>query len=251
MAVIESREAEFAEATNNALTRMRDRAQRGRFQQFIRDMGPFADQAKGQLFQDLWAWWESGLKRGGYFVEFGAASGVKLSNTYLLEKSAGWDGILAEPHPKFQASLAANRSCFMTDKCVYSVTGQRLKFLAVRYGELSRLADVSPDDEHEKQGKRSAGSEVEVETISLDDLLETAKAPKLIDYMSVDTEGSEYEILSAFDFERWKVRLLTVEHNRTSAREKLYKLLTDNSYRRQWEEFSRFDDWYVLDEPNK
>ena len=170
-------------ATTDALARMQGGEQRARFKSFIRDMAPFASEAKGQLFQDLWAWWESDLKRAGYSVEFGAASGVKFSNTYLLEKSAGWNGIVAEPHPKFQSSLAATRECFKTDKWVYSATGERLKFLAVRYGELSRLMDVSPEDEHEKKGKRLLAEEDEVETISLDDLLALAKAPETIDYM--------------------------------------------------------------------
>jgi len=75
MPPIRDRAAEFARATESALEQMPEGHDRARFQKFAREVAPFADQAKAQLFQDLWAWWESGLKRGGYFVEFGAASG--------------------------------------------------------------------------------------------------------------------------------------------------------------------------------
>lgn len=239
---------EFTQMAESAMTKMAIDEQRSEFENFFSQMLIFADESKSQLFQDLWAWWESGCKKEGYFVEFGAASGVKLSNTYMLEKIAGWKGILAEPHPKFQASIAAHRSCFKTDKCVFSSSGKKLKFLAVPYGELSRLADIDPDDSHEKKGKRQQASEVEVETISLADLLDLAEAPSEIDYMSVDTEGSEYEILSAFDFKSRRIRFISVEHNRTPARERIFTLLSSNGYRRKWEDFSRFDDWYVLDD---
>jgi len=78
-------------------------------------------------------------------------------------------------------------------------------------------------------------------TESLDDLLNRLKAPREIDYLSVDTEGSEYEILLTFPFDRWNVRLLTVEHNFSDTRTKLRFLLESHGYKcteAQW------DDWY-------
>ena len=55
------------------------------------------DLSKAQIFQDIFVLFMTNEKKGGYFVEFGATNGVTLSNTYLLEKSFGWEGILAEP----------------------------------------------------------------------------------------------------------------------------------------------------------
>lgn len=208
-----------------------------------------ARRSKGQLFQDLWVLWETNWKRDGYFVEFGAASGVNLSNTYMLEKEFGWTGILAEPNPDFHAQLNENRSCRIVTDCVYSTTGETLRFLATPMGEVSRLADVVPDDVHERDGLRSAAGtrDIEVTTISLNDLLLQADAPREIDFLSIDTEGSELDILANFDFTRWAVRLICVEHNFTPLRGALHDLLVANGYRRKWTEFTRFDDWYVLD----
>jgi hypothetical protein len=84
-----------------------------------------------------------------------------------------------------------------------------------------------------------------VESISLSDLLALHKAPQKIDYLSVDTEGSELEILSNFDF-NISIDIITVEHNyHQSNRERIRLLLTSKGYERILEKFSSWDDWYV------
>ena len=77
-------------------------------------------------------------------------------------------------------------------------------------------------------------------------MLETYQAPKTIDYLSIDTEGSEYEILKAFDFDKYKFRVITCEHNFTSMREKIYDLLISKGYQRKLTSISRVDDWYIF-----
>ena len=77
------------------------------------------------------------------------------------------------------------------------------------------------------------------------DLLEKYNAPKYIDYLSIDTEGSEYEILKNFDFEKYVFKIITIEHNYTSMRDKIFTLLTSKGYKRKYENLSQFDDWYV------
>ena len=84
-----------------------------------------------------------------------------------------------------------------------------------------------------------------VETISLVDLLKKYNAPKHIDYLSIDTEGSEFDILENFDFNTYSFSVITCEHNYTPMRDKIYDLLTSKGYERKLTEVSRWDDWYI------
>ena len=205
---------------------------------------PRVREAEGQLFQDLWALYELDEKRGGYFVEFGATNGVTMSNSRILERHYGWTGILAEPNPDFHPRLGRERTCHISHKCVYSRSGETMRFLCTEKGMFSRLAEIDPGD-HNEATMRANHRAVQVQTISLDDLLAEHAAPDEIDYISVDTEGSELEILRAFDFDRRHVSLFTIEHNFTPLRGAIHDLMTDRGYVRRFPEYTRFDDWYV------
>lgn len=196
-----------------------------------------------QIFQDYWVLFECGAKRDGYFVEFGAADGLELSNTLLLEQRFGWRGLLAEPNPANQEALRRNRTCAVSDDCVWSESGHQLEF--VQDGYLSTIAEF----EQEKSGRATA-NRVLVNTISLNDLLVKFNAPRNIDFLSIDTEGSEFEILSHFDFDRFNIYCIAVEHNYGPRRQDLFDLLSAQGYRRNFEAISRWDDWYVRDSRN-
>lgn len=203
--------------------------------------------SNSQILQDLWVLYMLSEKRDGYFVEFGACDGSLLSNTKLLEESYGWTGILAEPNPVWQTDLAANRKAEISNLCVAARSHETVDFLSIdNLPELSRVLDIVPDDVHERNGNRDQQTHYRVETISLLDLLDKHNAPKVIDYLSLDTEGSEFEILNAFDYDAYKFRLITVEHaGETSKREKICQLLEENGYHRWLPELTRWDDWYV------
>ena len=83
---------------------------------------------KSQIGQDLFVLSETGFKRNGYFVEFGAADGINLSNTYMLETEFGWQGVLAEPGKVWHSRLTANRTGPIEMKCVWRVSGETLQF---------------------------------------------------------------------------------------------------------------------------
>lgn len=194
-----------------------------------------------QLGQDLWVLEKTGFKRGGYFVEFGATDGVLLSNTWLLEKEFDWQGICAEPNPKFFAQLKKNRNCIVSNQYIGRETGQKVEFiLADAYGGSREFADV---DRHKEKRKAYAavGHITNFTAISLDEFLEQHHAPHDIDYMSIDTEGSEFDLLSSFPFEKWNINRFTIEHNYAEQRDHIHELLTRNGYfriEREW------DDWY-------
>lgn len=87
---------------------------------------------------------------------------------------------------------------------------------------------------------------IPVETVSLNDLLDQHKAPAVIDYMSIDTEGSELDIIAPLDFTRHRPMILTIEHNDNAAKvTKLKTLLEPKGYRHVLERFSQIDSWFV------
>lgn len=199
--------------------------------------------SRAQLGQDLMVLAFLAFKRDGYFVEFGATNGRELSNTWLLETGYGWSGILAEPARCWHQDLRANRSARIDTRCVWTTSGQRLSFHETPWAEVSTLTAYRDADAHRMS--RQKGRTYDVTTVSLADLLQSHGAPTRIDYLSIDTEGSEYDILAAHDFRRFHFDVITVEHNRMPARDRIHDLLTSHGYRRVLEAHSRYDDWYL------
>jgi FkbM family methyltransferase len=203
--------------------------------------------SRSQNRQDLFALAELGFPSGGYFVEFGATDGVLGSNSYLMEKDFGWRGIVAEPARCWHERLCANRSCAIDTSCVWRETGGTLEFSEVdQLPALSTLSEFRDVDSFRRE--RSQARSYPVETVSLQDLLARHGAPPDIDYLSIDTEGSELEILRSFNFDEYHIRIITCEHNYTPAREEIHSLLRRHGYQRKYEAHSRYDDWYVLGE---
>lgn len=209
----------------------------------IEEAAQIVSMSKSQLGQDVLALAIQGTIQPGFFVEFGATNGVDLSNSYLLEKSFGWSGILSEPAKNWHPDLKANRDSKIDFRCVLDTSGQTVSFSETTLGELSTLTDLVNSDSNKLLRKKQ--SSYEVETISLIDLLDYYNAPSHIEFLSVDTEGSEFAILEKFDFARYTFGLICVEHNFTNNREKLFGLLSSKGYKRIYEEYSQFDDWYI------
>ena len=199
--------------------------------------------SRSQLGQDILALSVSGLDKPGFFVEFGASDGVALSNSHMLEKNFGWTGILCEPSTAWHEALKQNRSCIIDTRCVYSVSGESISFSENYLGELSAITAYAKPN---ASGilKRTTSS-YEVETISLLDLLKEHNAPKFVDFLSIDTEGSEFEILKNFNFQSYRFGAICVEHNFADTREKINNLLLANGYVQVHPDLSDFDDWYV------
>jgi FkbM family methyltransferase len=183
------------------------------------------------------------MMREGYFVEFGAADGVLHSNTLRLEADMGWTGLLAEPNSDFESALRRNRSADVDMRCVWPTSGAFVDLLVTDDPELSTVAGAAVSDAHSLARQRLRRVH-KVETISLMDLLEEHQAPRLIDYLSIDTEGSELDILSAFDFSQYEIRFVSVEHNYRDDVRRLDALMTSKGFERRFPDFSACDAWY-------
>lgn len=202
-------------------------------------------ESRSQLLQDLFVLFLLDGKKNGFFVEFGATDGISINNTYTLEKQYGWTGIVAEPARCWREQIKIHRNCSVDLRCVWDKTGEALVFKEVAaVPELSTIS-IYADSDHHQFVRMETGADYLVETVSMMDLLAQHQAPRIIDYLSIDTEGTELKILQKFDFDAYNIRIITVEHNHTTNRARIYELLTLNGYRRRFQEFSAWDDWYV------
>jgi len=208
--------------------------------------------SNSQIQQDLFASWvvktaysnmQLDFSSNRYFVEFGATNGFRLSNTFFLEMYGSWEGLLCEPARVWQEELRKLRKCSVDFRCVYSRSGESLSFTEAKDPELGTLTQFRGVDSH--SSSRLTGENYLVETVSLNDLLDFHQAPRFIDYLSIDTEGSEFEILKFLDFEKYSFGVITVEHNFTPNRKLIYNLLTNWGYVRVLTEVSEQDDWYI------
>lgn len=209
----------------------------------LRDALEWCEMSASQLGQDLFALAANDFTTNGFFVEFGATDGVSLSNSLLLEKNFAWQGILGEPARGWHGALQENRRAKIVNECIWSETGREISFSEAHDPELSTIS-AFVDSDHLRKTRR-ASLEYAVSTISLNDLLDREQAPFHINFLSVDTEGSEFDILSSFDFSRYSFSAMCVEHNFTGSRDKVRSLLFKNGYVRVLEQFSEWDDWFV------
>ena len=168
-------------------------------------------------------------KRNGYFVEIGAYDGIALSNTYALEKYLDWTGICVEPLKHRFDQLLKNRTAICSNMAVYHSSNLDVSFDIE--GDAGMLSGINTHIDCHKNIVNANKKTVTVKTISLNDLLETNKAPSFIEYLSLDTEGSEYEILRTLDFNKWTFGIIDLEHNHMEPRRtNIRNLLTKNGY---------------------
>ena len=205
---------------------------------------------KSQLYQDIFALLMVGKNYDKTFLEFGATDGLELSNTYLLETSCGWTGVLCEPSPQWHDILKKNRpNTKIVTECIWNISNKKLRFFVSDVGVLSTLEEFKESDKLSIPGNTKnrieKGNVVIVNTISLNELIEKEFKGKSPSYISIDTEGSEFEILKGFDFKKYDPVCFTIEHNFTNLQKDIDEIMKSNNYLRIFKEITAFDAWYV------
>ncbi len=161
--------------------------------------------------------------RRGYFVDVGAYDGVEMSNTLLLEQN-GWKGLCIEPHPRAFDKLIRSRRCVCSPFAAFNVDDSEISLSADPVGDQSTIVI------NETTGTGSFPI-IKIPTKKLSTLLRENGAPAYIEYLSIDTEGSEYDILSAHDFTLYRFGYVCVDWNADDTnRQRLKTLLESKGY---------------------
>jgi len=195
-------------------------------------------------------------KQNGVFIEIGGYDGITGSNTYFLEKNLYWDGIIVECNPNLVEKCKANRNCYMCDKALYKKDNDLVCFIIPMGDEIlggkeqlgAIKEDIKPESIVAFEKSYRTKNEIYVKTININTLLSERNIYS-IDYVSIDVEGAEYSILETWDFNRHKVKFLTVEHgNITSYKNKINNLLTSKGFKLH--RHNKWDDEYIYNNYN-
>ena len=156
---------------------------------------------------------------GGYFIELGANDGITQSNTYLLEKNFGWNGLLIEaiPHKYFECKKQRSPDNQYFFAAVVNNDYQE-KFVELRYCNLMTVPATSLLDAQKHADQGTKWLEFGEETITfgapartLSSILDEVGAPKRIDLFSLDVEGGEKAVLEGTDFSKYSFKFILVE----------------------------------------
>lgn len=158
----------------------------------------------------------------GYYVELGANDGVTQSNTLYFERHRHWKGLLVEPAPHNYLQCRANRSPANSIQCAACVSfGYQGEFVRIAYSNLMSTplglpTDIADPLAHAKSGRAFLGQSEDIFEYgavarTLNDLLGVANAPKQIDFLSLDVEGAELEVLQGVDHDTYRFKYILVE----------------------------------------
>ncbi len=156
-------------------------------------------------------------KKNGFFIDIGAHDGISYSNSLFFEKFNNWNGICVEPNPSVFSKLILNRTAINLNVCIGN-ENKKVKFTQIEgFSEMLSGITEKYDEKHIQRihndllvngGKKS---EIEVNMVSLDTI--DGLKNKKIDFISIDTEGNEFDIVSSINFDMLVVKSLVIENN--------------------------------------
>jgi FkbM family methyltransferase len=172
-------------------------------------------------------------KQQGVFVDIGAFDGTTISNTFFFEKELNWTGICIEPHPDSFKELVKARRCICINGCIAPQSGTEQFLYISAPAVLSGLFNTY-DPRHvariyqEVQACNGKAKLIQMPCYTFNEVLQT-HGIKHVDFLSLDTEGGEYDILESIDFSLCPIDVITVEDNYDDPR--FAQLLEGKGYR--------------------
>lgn len=195
--------------------------------------------------QDLWALELLKFKRNGYFLDSGAGDPEEGSNTVRMEREFGWTGILVEPVKSIYDRLARERRALSFNVVLDEQLGE-VQFYSAPNWPLSGIYGHLTDEARARNGATPDRLERR-QAWTLDHLFKVARAPEVIDYWSLDTEGSEWALVHSFPWNTHKVQIIAIEHNFEEPKRTLIRrFLESKGYTYVYREVTPADDNYYL-----
>lgn len=159
---------------------------------------------------------------GGFYVELGANDGLTQSNSLYFEKHRHWHGLLVEPAPHNYLKCIQNRSARNRICCAACVSfGYKPEFVRMTYANLMSAphgleSDIADPEAHAQSGSQFLAPTEPVFEFGaiarpLNELLLEANAPKTVDFLSLDVEGAEIEVLKGIDHDVFRFKYILVE----------------------------------------
>ncbi|CAN8072935.1 unnamed protein product [Agarophyton chilense] len=174
------------------------------------------------------------LKRPGIYLDIAANDPVHISNTFFMDRCLGWKGICVEGNPGYHERIYRMRSCHLVPTCVGSRDGQSVQF-GLKGGAGGIIGKTF------KHTDKFAELGVEVPVIKerctmMKNVLER-NGVSLVDFLSLDVEGHELEVLKGFDWDNVIVNLMSIEVSPKTVKE-IEDFLTPKGYRRFLPDFT-------------
>ena len=147
-------------------------------------------------------------QKTGFYIEIGANNGYNGSTTFWAEQ-LGWKGICIEPQSKTFEQLKKYRKCALYNIAISDENKKNIEFITFPERDYrSGFASTMTQKHIEKAKEFSYMSTTTVNAITFNDMMKDFPEIKHIDFMSIDTEGHEMNVLQSIDFDKYTFGLL-------------------------------------------
>ena len=165
----------------------------------------------------------------GSFVELGALNGVNLSNTIMLERCWGWRGLLVEANPlSYEELERSGRTAHKEHAAVCEAgSGNMTIALSRKHHEISGFLSSYVNGSMKRFSRYvNLSDTAQVPCARLDVLMKRADMPARVNFLSLDVEGAEFDVISTVDPARFDVVLVELDRRDNDKDQKVRARLT-------------------------
>jgi FkbM family methyltransferase len=168
--------------------------------------------------------------RVGFYVDVGCHHPFRGSNTLALY-SRGWRGVVVDGNPEWIALFKRVRP---RDVAICAIVSDQERPVTFTLAKTSELSTVSSKFERDRIGKSGVKERVTVNAITLQTVMEKSGVPSTFDLLSIDVEGHDYEVLTSFNIDAFRPRVIVIEMHgfvpASHTTDPIYRYLEEKNY---------------------